>query len=121
MRDLAVPLLRILPALTDAWLCMRIMLDRYYAGERVFGWENRVMKTLRLKLPEATVARLVAAARKRSQSKSALVRAILEECLAEGKAAAKGSCLDVAADLAGCVVGPRDLSSQKRRLQGYGQ
>jgi predicted transcriptional regulator len=79
------------------------------------------MKTLCLKLPEATAARLAAAARKRSQSKSAVVRAILEECLTEGTAAAEGSCLDVAADLAGCVVGPRDLSTQKRHLQGYGQ
>ena len=78
------------------------------------------MKTLCLKLPEATAARLAVAARKRSQSKSALVRAILEERLAEGEAA-EGSCLDVAADLAGCVAGPSDLSTQKKHLQGYGQ
>lgn len=79
------------------------------------------MKTLCLKLPEATAARLAAAARKRSQSKSAVVRAILDECLTEGAAAAKGSCLEVAADLAGCVAGPRNLSTQKSHLQGYGQ
>jgi hypothetical protein len=79
------------------------------------------VKTLCLKLPEATAARLAVAARKRSQSKSAVVRAILDECLTEGKAAAEGSCLEVAADLAGCVTGPRDLSTQKSHLQGYGQ
>jgi predicted transcriptional regulator len=79
------------------------------------------MKTLCLKLPEATAARLAAAARKRSQSKSAVVRAILDECLTKGEAAAEGSCLDVAADLAGCIAGPRDLSTQKKHLHGYGQ
>jgi hypothetical protein len=78
------------------------------------------MKTLCLKLPEAVAARLAIAARKRNQSKSPVVRAILDECLTEGEAAA-GSCLEVAADLAGCVAGPRDLSTHKRHLRGYGQ
>ena len=79
------------------------------------------MKTLSLKLPEAVATRLAAAARKRSQSKSAVVRAILDECLTEDESAAKGSCLELAADLAGCVAGPSNLSTHKRNMQGYGK
>jgi predicted DNA-binding protein len=79
------------------------------------------MKTLCLKLPEATAARLAATARKRSQSKSAVVRAILEEHLTAAETAVEGSCLELAADLAGCVAGPRDLSTHQRHLRGYGQ
>ena len=79
------------------------------------------MKTLSLKLPEAMAIRLAAAARKRSQSKSAVVRAMLDECLTEDESAAEGSCLELAADLAGCAVGPRDLSTHERRMRGYGK
>ena len=79
------------------------------------------MTNLSLKLPEAVAARLAMVARKRNQSKSAVVRAILDECLTEAESAAQGSCLEVAADLAGCVAGPRDLSTHKRHLQGYGK
>jgi predicted transcriptional regulator len=79
------------------------------------------MTTLSLKLPQATAARLAAVARKRNQSKSAVVRAILDQCLAESEPAAQGSCLELAADLAGCATGPRDLSTHQRHLRGYGK
>ena len=79
------------------------------------------MTNLSLKLPEAVAARLAAVARKRNQSKSAVVRAILDECLTETESAAQGSCLEVAADLAGCVAGPRDLSTHERHMRGYGK
>ncbi len=78
------------------------------------------MKTLCLRLPEATAARLAAAARQRSQSKSAVVRAILEEHLSQ-PLAPPGSCLELAADLVGRFVGPADLSTHKRHLRGYGR
>ena len=78
------------------------------------------MKTLSLKLPEAIAVRLAAVARKRSQSKSAVVRAILDERLSEDESTAEGSCLELAADLAGCVAGPRDLSTHKKHMRGYG-
>jgi predicted transcriptional regulator len=79
------------------------------------------MKTLCLKLSEALDAQLAATARKRGQSKSAVVRAILDESLSQGAPAAKGSCLELAADLAGCVEGPCDLSANQRHLRGYGR
>jgi hypothetical protein len=79
------------------------------------------MKALCLKLHEAMAAQLAAVARARSLSKSAIVRASLDEFLTEGKAAAEGSCLDMAADLVGCVAGARDLSTQKKHLHGYGR
>ena len=79
------------------------------------------MKTLSLKLPEAVATRLAMTARKRSQSKSAVVRAILDQCLTEDESAAEGSCLELAADLAGCVAGPNDLSTHQRHMRGYGK
>jgi predicted transcriptional regulator len=79
------------------------------------------MTTLSLKLPEAVAVRLAAVARKRNQTKSAVVRAILDECLTEAESAAQGSCLDVAADLAGCVAESRDLSTHERHMRGYGK
>jgi predicted transcriptional regulator len=79
------------------------------------------MTTMSLKLPEAVAARLAAVARKRNQSKSAVVRAILDEGLAKSECAAEGSCLDVAAELAGCLTGPSDLSTHERHLRGYGK
>jgi predicted transcriptional regulator len=79
------------------------------------------MKTLSLKLPDAVAIRLATVARKRSQSKSAVVRAILDENLTEDDSAAAGSCLELAADLVGCVAGAHDLSTHQKHMQGYGQ
>jgi hypothetical protein len=79
------------------------------------------MTTLSLKLPEAMATRLAAVAKKRNQSKSAVVRAILEECLRAPESATEGSCLELTADLVECVAGPRDLSTHKKHLRGYGK
>ena len=79
------------------------------------------MKTLCLKIPEAVAIRLAVAARKRGKSKSAVVRAILDEYLSQGESPAKGSCLELLADLVGCVEGPRDLSTNPRHMRGFGQ
>jgi hypothetical protein len=79
------------------------------------------MKTLCLKIPEAVDARLAATARKTGQSKSAVVRAILDEYLSQGKPAAEVSCLDLAGDLVGCVEGPGDLSTNPRYMRGFGR
>ena len=79
------------------------------------------MKTVCAKLPESLAARLTATARKTGQSKSALVRAILDEYFSQGARAAQCSCLELAGDLVGCVEGPRDLSTNPRHMRGFGQ
>jgi hypothetical protein len=79
------------------------------------------MTNVSLKLPEALAAKLAAAARKRGQNKSALIRELLEQSLEKSHASPQGSCLDLASDLAGCVEGPGDLSVNDRHLSGYGK
>ncbi len=79
------------------------------------------MKTLSLKLPDSLFRKLASAARQRGESRSTLVRDAIETFITADNHAPKGSCLDLAKDLAGCVNGPADLSFNKTRLRGYGQ
>jgi len=79
------------------------------------------MTNMSLKLPDDLAARLLAAARQRKQTKSALVREVLERFFDENHPTAQGSCLELASDLAGCVEGPDDLSFEEGRLAGYGK
>jgi len=80
-----------------------------------------IVKTVSLKLPEALDARLAAAARQRRTSKSAVVRDALETLFASRQETGRRTCLELAADLAGCVEGPGDLSVNKKYLDGFGQ
>ena len=79
------------------------------------------MKTISLKLEEELDARLTAVARRRGEPRSALVREALRVYLDTTGDSAAGSCLELVADLAGCVKGPRDLSNNAEHLRGYGQ
>lgn len=79
------------------------------------------MKSISLKLPAALSARLEAVARRRGETRSAVLRRILEAYLAGLPDAAPGSCLDLAEDLVGCVSGPRDLSTNPEHLDGFGR
>jgi hypothetical protein len=79
------------------------------------------MRTITVKLPDGLAARVSAAVRRRGVSTSTLVREALEERLAGEKRGRGGSCLDLAGDLAGIVDGPADLSSNPKRLRGYGR
>jgi hypothetical protein len=79
------------------------------------------VKTLTLRLSEPLLTRLEATARTRGRTKSALVRDLLEESLSRDKAPSTVSCLDLAADLAGCLQGPGDLSFNKKHMRGYGR
>jgi Arc/MetJ-type ribon-helix-helix transcriptional regulator len=82
------------------------------------------MRTITVKIPETLVARLAALVRRRATSQSAVVRRALEAHLEQSAApgGGEGSCLDLARDLAGSLRGgPRDLSSHKRHLKGYGR
>lgn len=79
------------------------------------------MVSVSLKLPAALETKLSAAARKRRQTKSAVVREALEQFLDKDRAASSGSCLDLASDVVGCVEGPGDLSTNETLLRDYGK
>jgi hypothetical protein len=83
------------------------------------------MKTLSLKLPPRLSARLERAARQRGQTKSALVRAALEQFLNGTPhapiAPRPQSALQLAGDLVGCGEGPGDLSTNPAYLKGFGE
>lgn len=77
------------------------------------------MKTIAVKMPEELLAAIQYAARKRGETNSALMREALQEFLSKNQHA--GSCFDLARDLAGCVEGPPDLSSNPARMDDYGK
>ena len=77
-------------------------------------------KTITVKLPTPLAARLSARVEKQQSSQSALVREALERFLRDDDERGP-SFLELAKDLAGCVEGPEDLSSNKEHLEGYGK
>ncbi len=79
------------------------------------------MKTISIKLPDDLLAKMQCAAMKRGETKSAVLREALEEFLSNQKNQNMGSCLDYARDLAGCVQGPPDLSTNAAHLDCYGE
>jgi len=80
------------------------------------------MKVLSIKVPEAVDRRITAAMKRRGMRKSDMVREALERYLDEAHEARRGSFLDLAGDLVGCVKdAPADLSSNPRHLDGYGR
>ena len=79
------------------------------------------MPTLTVKLPQPLEAKLDALVRRRGQRKSALVREAIEKLVAERGEVAKGSVLDLLHDLKGAGQGPKDLSTNRKHLQGYGR
>ena len=79
------------------------------------------MKTVSLKLPDALHARLMAAAKRGSTSKSAVVREALEAYFADGNASTEMSCLDLGKGIWGSLQGPGDLSYNKKHMEGYGR
>jgi hypothetical protein len=79
------------------------------------------MKTISFKLPEALFEKLDFTARERGETKSALIREVVETVITGGRKTGDGSCLDLSKDLAGCIKGPEDLSYNKKKLNGYGE
>ena len=79
------------------------------------------MRTVSLKLPDPLHEQLAAAARRRGKSKSSLVRDALVAYFNGETARSAGSVLDLVENLAGCVEGPRDLSTGKRHMRGFGR
>ncbi|HEV3073692.1 MAG TPA: ribbon-helix-helix protein, CopG family [Thermoanaerobaculia bacterium] len=83
--------------------------------------KSRPMKTLSLKLTPTLSRELEALALRRGMSKSCLVREALARYLFSGSRVSRGSFLERARELAGCVEGPSDLSVNAEHLQGYGR
>lgn len=80
------------------------------------------MNTISLKLPDPLLKRLEAAARARGTTKSSVVRQCLEQSLDARPTGGKATCYDLAADLAGSLKGlPRDLATNPRHMEGFGQ
>lgn len=80
------------------------------------------MKVLSVKVPEALDRKITAALKRRGMQKSEVVREALERFLDEDHEARRGSFLDLAGDLVGCVKdAPVDLSSNPKHMDGYGR
>jgi len=79
------------------------------------------VKTVSLKMPEDLEMQLSEAARRTGRSKSHLVRMALSEFLPRRRRSSGRSFLARATDLAGCIAAAPDLSTNKRRLRGYGR
>jgi len=76
------------------------------------------MKTISVKLPAPLATWLTQQGRKLGRSKSDLVRQALEQQRSDP---GKGTCLELMEDLCGSVRGPRDLSTNRKHLSGFGQ
>lgn len=79
------------------------------------------MKTITIRVREDLHTRLEALASERGWSKSALVRAALEQLVRDKPRSEGPSCYELASDLAGTFDGPSDLSDDKQHLEGYGR
>jgi hypothetical protein len=76
------------------------------------------MPVVTVKMPKPLHARLVAEARRRRSTKSAVLR----EAFAERQTAApSGSFFERARHLIGSVSGPGDLSTNPKHMEGYGE
>ena len=76
------------------------------------------MKMISLKLPESLAQWLAEESKTLGRSQSDLVRDALE---VRRKKSGKKSCHDLMQDLCGTLKGPRDLSTNPKYLDGFGQ
>ncbi len=74
------------------------------------------MRAMSLKLPEALAWRLAELAAERGITKSELLREALK---AFGRSE-RNTVTGAARELVGCIHGPKDLSTAKKHLEGYG-
>ena len=79
------------------------------------------MTTFSLKLPEAVAERLEAEARAHQKSKSSLVREFIERGLSGAKGKRRPSFHELAKDKCGIYDGPRDLSTNPKYMEGFGE
>ena len=79
------------------------------------------MTTISLKVPDTLDSRLAKEAQRRKTSKSAVIRECVEKVLFAPSKDQAASCLDLASDLAGCLEGPRDIATNPKYLDDFGQ
>ncbi len=79
------------------------------------------MKTVSLKLTDVLLRKLERVSREEGHSKSAVLRFALQQYLNGKRAPARGSFLEAAGDLIGCVEGPGDLSYNPKHMEGFGR
>ena len=79
------------------------------------------MKTISLKVPEAMDARLAAIAKQNGKTKSDVAREALQAFFENGHKNRPVSAYDLSKDLIGKFHGPRDLSTNKKYMRGYGR
>ena len=79
------------------------------------------MTTISLKVPDTLDSRLTEEARRRRTSKSAVIRECLDKVMLAPKKDRAATCLDLAEDLAGCLKGPRDIATNPKYLDDFGQ
>ena len=75
------------------------------------------MHTISLKFPSQLEHLVEAEAKRRQISKSAVIRACVEEVLLKAPRSRQITCADLMKDLIGSQVGPPDASTNKRYLQ----
>jgi hypothetical protein len=79
------------------------------------------MPTMSVKVPHSLMLRMERESTRRGLSKSRLIRDALERALNQRRRTAGATVFDLTKDLCGSVRGgPRDLSSNKKHLDGYG-
>ena len=80
------------------------------------------MTTISVKIPEKLKLQMEIESSRRGVSQSQLIREALERAFAPEESAAKTTVFHLTRDLCGSVTGgPRDLSSNKKHLEGYGE
>jgi predicted transcriptional regulator len=79
------------------------------------------MATTPSKVSDALHSRLAEEAQRRRTSNSAVIRECVEKMLLPPHQNHAASCLDLAADLAGCLKGPRDIATNPKHLEDFGQ
>lgn len=80
------------------------------------------MKVLSLRIPKKLDSKLSAMAKRRGARKTVVARQALERYVAAIREVRKGSFLDLAGNLVGCVKdAPADLSTNLKYLHGYGR
>ena len=79
------------------------------------------MKTIAIKLSDELLAEIQYAAKKRGETKSAVMREVLEAYFSKKEEHDTCSCLDLARDLAGSLHGPSDLATNPAHMGGYGE